>query len=195
MISKKGGLVFTVAAVLTFLISVINISSCTRPLDENPYACNGVVCKNGGGCDSGRCKCPVGYEGSDCSIVSVNKYFGYWNVHATIIGSDSTKDIGDDSAFTVYLHSSSTKTTFFIDNFYGNQLYNNMVCILDSIHNYDFGIDTTSPLNMYYDHYRFRGGWGSLYGSDSISGLVFIKHLNSTVNWQVDTVRLSFKRL
>ncbi len=191
MVSKKSGLVISAIGVLSFLFSVAYISSCTKPIAEFPYSCNGIVCNNGGHCDSAKCKCPVGYEGKFCDTKSVDKFFGFWKLTSTVIGSDSANCVGKDSVYTVELKETATPTTFFVYNFGGNPYYSELVCLLDSTYKNNFRIDTTSSINMVYDHYRIRGGWGFLYRPDSISAIVFIRRLNTTVNWQNDTMTLA----
>src|SRR5438128_7153513 len=41
--------------------------------------CKDVTCLNGGVCDNGSCNCAVGYEGSDCSTISRDKFIKTWN--------------------------------------------------------------------------------------------------------------------
>lgn len=44
-------------------------------------ACYKMRCRNGGSCANGICNCPSGYEGSQCEIISTEKYFGtYYGV-------------------------------------------------------------------------------------------------------------------
>lgn len=195
MVSKKNGLVLTVIGIITILFTVGYITSCTRPIQEFPYSCNYVVCNNGGLCDSGKCKCPVGYEGKDCSVRTVDKFLGYWKVRATNIGSDTARLVGKDTVYTVQLKNSAAQTSFFINNFNNNINYSNVLCQLDSVNKNDFSIDTTMIQNMYYDHYRIRGGYGFIAKTDSISAIVFIRSLNSTVNWQNDTFKIQMVRL
>ncbi len=196
MVSKKSGLVISVIGVLALIFSVAYMSSCTRTPQEFPYSCNYVVCYNGGHCDSAKCKCPVGYEGKDCSVKTVDHFYGYWKLRTKNIGSDSLINIGKDSTYTVQLAATATFTTFFINNFNNNPNYSHVVCNLDSTHKTDFSIDTTSIQNMYYDHYRIRGGYGFYVpGKDSISALIYIRHLNSTSNWENDTFTVSMKKI
>jgi len=193
MVSKKSGLVISVIAILSVVLSVTYISSCTKPLDSNPWSCNYVVCTNGGLCDSGKCVCPIGYEGKDCSVKTIKKFYGFWKARFTRIGSDSVQYVGKDTVFNMELKESATPTTFFIYNFFGNPNYSNILCRLDSINNNYFRIDTTAAQNMYYDHFRIRWGWGVLYGTDSIAGKVIIRSINSSVNWQNDTFNYYLK--
>ncbi|WP_276135132.1 hypothetical protein [Polluticoccus soli] len=51
------------SAMLTCLMfSAVLYSSCSKSIDK----CETVVCKNGGTCTDGLCKCPTGYEGAAC---------------------------------------------------------------------------------------------------------------------------------
>jgi hypothetical protein len=38
--------------------------------------CDNVTCFNGGSCNSGECRCPTGYEGSQCQTLSVSRFVG-----------------------------------------------------------------------------------------------------------------------
>src|SRR5690242_8233152 len=40
--------------------------------------CKNVNCQNGGTCDNGTCNCTNGYEGTDCSVLSIQKFIGLW---------------------------------------------------------------------------------------------------------------------
>ena len=39
-------------------------------------ACIDLKCKNGGSCADGFCRCPTGYEGSECQIKAATKFVG-----------------------------------------------------------------------------------------------------------------------
>ncbi len=195
MVSKKSGLVLSVIGLVVFVFSLVYVSSCTKPLADYRYSCINVVCQNGGHCDSGRCTCPVGYEGGHCETRVVDHFYGTWKVHQRTVGSDSTNVVGKDSVYNLELMPTATPTTFFIYNFAGNQYYSELVCLLDSTFNNNFTIDTTSALNMAYDHYRIRGGYGKRYATDSIWARVYVRRLNYNVNWQRDTMELELYRL
>jgi hypothetical protein len=192
MVSKKGSLIIA-AIVATLFLFTAAWTSCTKPLDNYKYSCSGVVCSNGGHCDSARCFCPVGYEGPTCATASVNKFYGTYRLNSLIIGSDSVAWVGRDTVYNVLLRYTATPTTFFMNNFAGDPFYSNIVCTLDSINNYNFAIDTISRTNMVYDHYRILGGYGHLEG-DSITARIWIRHLNDNVNWQNDTLLLGLKK-
>ena len=193
MVIKKSRLILAAIVTILFFLSAAGVSSCTKPLDNFKYSCNGVVCSNGGYCDSARCICPVGFEGPTCAIASVNKFFGSYKLHSIIVGSDSANWVNRDTVYNVFLRNTATPTTFFLDNFAGDPYYSSIVCTLDSVNNYRFTVDTISRTNMVYDHYRINGGVGALAG-DSILAYVWIRHLNATVNWQNDTLRLMMHR-
>ncbi|MCF8449723.1 MAG: calcium-binding EGF-like domain-containing protein [Taibaiella sp.] len=195
MVSKKNGLFITVIGILSFLFSATYISSCTRPLEEFPYSCAGITCYNGGKCDSAKCICPVGYEGANCSKVTIEKFYGNWNVTSTNIGSDSIKNKGKKTVYNVRLRNTATLTTFFIENFANNSSYNTVLCKMDENNTNNFSIDTLSTLTMFYHNYRILRGFGRIHDNDSITAEVCVRSLNSTVNWQRDTFLLKMKRM
>jgi len=51
-------------------IAIFVISSCEKNV------CDNVTCFNGGSCNVGTCKCPVGWEGPQCSYKSVDRFIG-----------------------------------------------------------------------------------------------------------------------
>ncbi|MBX2904885.1 MAG: hypothetical protein KF744_02545 [Taibaiella sp.] len=193
MVSKHSGWVFTVIGVLAIIFSVSNFSSCTKPLEDNPYSCNYVICSNGGRCDSGRCVCPLGYEGADCSVKTVKKFYGMWETWFINLGSDSSDQTGTVKHFDMELKPSASLSTFFIYNFDNNSSYNNVLCRLDSADHSVFVIDTSAAQNMYYDSYKIRGGWGTYY-ADSITGMLFTRRLTTTYNWRSDTFKIVMRK-
>lgn len=195
MVSKKNGLVITALGILSLFVSVIYISSCTRTPGEFPYSCSGVVCQNGGKCDSGKCVCPVGFEGTNCATGTVDKFIGNWRVTQTVLGSDSANLVNTQTTYTMRLMRTATNTTFFLYNFNDNPTYSSLLCRIDSIKKNDFSIDTNSSTNMIYDQFRMKNGFGFIVNSDSISMKVYVRRLNSTVNWQNDTMALGLKKL
>lgn len=53
------------------VFSTVIYSSCSKK-----SKCDGIQCKNGGTCNDGVCKCPLGYEGANCEIASATKFIG-----------------------------------------------------------------------------------------------------------------------
>ncbi len=39
-------------------------------------SCNDLVCRNGGSCAEGFCRCPTGYEGTECESMAADKFVG-----------------------------------------------------------------------------------------------------------------------
>lgn len=60
-----------VAAAAFFCISsIVLYSSCTVD------SCQTLLCRNGGTCADGFCRCPSGYEGTQCETLSAVKFYG-----------------------------------------------------------------------------------------------------------------------
>ncbi|MEM7382615.1 MAG: hypothetical protein AAF361_15700 [Bacteroidota bacterium] len=84
--------------------TVTYFSSC----EKDP--CEDVVCQNGGTCDEGTCACVDGYEGTDCSTLSADKFVGTYSVSGTCEGIAYN--------YTVSISKSATDPTMIIiDNF------------------------------------------------------------------------------
>ena len=202
MVIKKSVIRIALNAIFIFLY-IVYASSCTKPA-PGKFSCEGVMCLNGGYCDSARCTCPVGYEGANCSVSSVAKYIGTWDVRQIIIGSDSMNHVHDTTHFQAFLKISSTPTSFFFDNFNGDANYNQVVCSIDTpvlnipvLDNTNrFTIETISGYSMHYGNYQLQVGGGSIIFSTAdteINGQYIVRHTNSTVNWEIDTVAFMMK--
>ncbi|SRR5690554_1106173 len=50
--------------------STVLLTSC----EQDP--CVDLDCKNGGTCSDGYCQCPVGFEGSECEIITASRFVG-----------------------------------------------------------------------------------------------------------------------
>ncbi len=189
MLTKRGSILIAAIGAIFCLLSVAYVS-CTK-VGSSP-ACNGVICQNGGYCKKGLCVCPAGYDGYNCATPVVAKYFGTWDVHQTVIGSDTVSKIGKDSLYTVFLKKTATPTTFFMDNFLGNASYNDLLCTLDSLNSFNFALDTARDFNMWYEHVNIRPGTIGVMQADkqTINANVIIRYVNTTHNWQVDTLRM-----
>jgi len=57
------------------VVTVMFFNACT----SDP--CKDVTCLNGGTCVSGTCDCATGYEGTDCSTISRDKFTDTWTVN------------------------------------------------------------------------------------------------------------------
>jgi len=66
----------------------------------NKDKCKTIVCAYGGTCNDGVCKCPTGYEGTQCESISREKFLGVWSVFekgTTTNASQYTISIEKDS--------------------------------------------------------------------------------------------------
>lgn len=72
--NKLKTLAFTGFVTLA-VFSMIAYTSCSKD------KCEGVICSNGGACDSntGTCNCALGYEGNTCENKSVTKFGGIYS--------------------------------------------------------------------------------------------------------------------
>ncbi len=52
--------------------------------------CASIICNHGGTCVNGSCICTAGYEGTDCSIESRNKFLGTYEVRYSMKGRTIT---------------------------------------------------------------------------------------------------------
>jgi hypothetical protein len=193
MISKKKGvIVLSIVTILSF-ISIVWVS-CSKP-EKNPKSCAGVICANGGYCDTGVCVCPTGYEGPRCATAVVTKFIGTWDVNQKVIGSDSANIIGDSTSYIAFLKKTATPTTFFIDNFYGDASYNNIICTVNKDTSTKFTVDTLTAFHMLYDNFRvLQWSGGDIHDNNTlITTIVRIRRVNASVNWQVDTLFLSMR--
>lgn len=70
---KQLSVVFTTLLLFIATTSVVLFDSCT------PDPCKDIVCKNGGVCRDGGCKCSDGYEGPFCATKMYEKYVGIYD--------------------------------------------------------------------------------------------------------------------
>lgn len=108
MLSMKSIRNAAFTALLTIgAFSAITYTSCNK--DE----CKDVVCQNGGTCVSGTCTCPTGYEGTNCEILSRDKFVGkYVGTEICTIGTDS---------YTMELSKNSDNLKITLTNLYNQQ--------------------------------------------------------------------------
>lgn len=99
-VSIFGASLLSIVAVVTVLF----YNSCT----SDP--CKDVVCLNDGNCVDGTCACAAGYEGTDCSTLSADKFVGTWAGH-DVCG------LGNFDYTATIAKSSTTAVTILITNF------------------------------------------------------------------------------
>lgn len=54
--------------------------------------CDGLQCKNGGSCAEGFCRCPVGFEGTECETMAGTKFVGMFVGNYTCPATSPLKD-------------------------------------------------------------------------------------------------------
>ncbi len=73
------------------LVSTVLYTACEKDV------CNNVSCQNGGSCNMGVCRCPVGYENTQCQTKSITRYLGTF---AGTISCDNLTQILDTAWIT-----------------------------------------------------------------------------------------------
>jgi len=66
--------------ILLSAMSVIAAFTAVTYTSCNNDKCKSIVCAHDGVCKDGACICKSGYEGTQCEIVTADKYKGVWNV-------------------------------------------------------------------------------------------------------------------
>jgi hypothetical protein len=74
--------------------------------------CKDVNCQNGGTCDNGTCNCSNGYEGTDCSVRTIQKFIGSWAA-GDVCTSGSY-------SYSISISASNTSVTGIVINNFGN---------------------------------------------------------------------------
>ncbi len=194
---KKNKLVFAVLICLSAFMSVTYFS-CEKT--GTPAFCDGIRCNNGGSCLKGQCQCPPGYEDSSCATISATKYLGRWNVHQTVIGSDTTYASGLFMDYSIDLVPTATPTTFFVNNFLNDNEFNKLVCTINPTNTFAFVMDTTTNAAMRFKPIHFWGGNGTIslgyfpsgdkhQALDTINAKFVYQFINRMGNWQVDSLQ------
>jgi hypothetical protein len=74
------------ATVFMTIASTVTYTSCKHD------SCKALMCRNGGTCADEFCRCPIGYEGTQCEIISRNKFLGYYKGNTQVNGLPVTGD-------------------------------------------------------------------------------------------------------
>ena len=76
---KSSAIVFSVSVcIFTVMLNFISCNKNSSPKVTTIVKC--VSCANGGLCVDDTCRCPTGYEGSNCETITRDKYLGNWEV-------------------------------------------------------------------------------------------------------------------
>ena len=100
------------AKIFLVMIFIVTISACER------QSCKNVACPIGQNCNSGRCFCQDGYEGTNCDVNAFEKYVANnrsWNVSESCYGG--SPNFGSYTSF--FIHSSSVPSELQIANMLG----------------------------------------------------------------------------
>jgi hypothetical protein len=65
------------ALLFSAFVVIITHSSCERNV------CDNITCFNGGSCNVGACRCPIGWEGPQCQDESRQRYIGVYSGYST----------------------------------------------------------------------------------------------------------------
>lgn len=61
------------ASIFLGIASTVTYTSCIHD------SCKAIICRNGGTCDDEQCRCPDGWEGTQCEILSGNRFIGTYD--------------------------------------------------------------------------------------------------------------------
>jgi len=141
-------------------LAVLN-SSCGKKNSTSPNKCQNVSCKNNGICNVGLCSCPNGFEYTDCSVVSMDRYAGTWTMHDSVIGSDHPAMKGTASSYNITIAGiPGSSIDFYLSGIAGNTGFQNLPCHME---------DT---LTRKFDPMEFRST--DLYGYITPSRLIIV---------------------
>lgn len=74
------------AGVFLAVASTVTYTSCVHD------SCKALMCRNGGTCADEFCRCPVGYEGTQCEIISRAKFLGTYEGISQVNGEPVKRD-------------------------------------------------------------------------------------------------------
>lgn len=74
------------AVMFLAIATTVTYTSCVHD------SCKALMCRNGGTCADEFCRCPTGYEGTQCEIISRNKFLGTYGGITQINGMPVNRD-------------------------------------------------------------------------------------------------------
>ena len=86
----------------TILFFSLSVTILYTACEKDP--CNNVTCYNGGSCSSGTCRCPTGYENTQCQSKAVTRYLGKY-------GGFLTCNNGAQIIDSAFIYADSTNST------------------------------------------------------------------------------------
>ncbi len=106
------------AVVVMAIFTTVTYTSC------NSDKCKAIVCAYGGVCKDGACICAAGYEGTQCEIVTRDRYKGAWNV--------SEKGTYTDPAQYILSIENTTDVTKMVIKGFSNSIKSDVKMIINS---------------------------------------------------------------
>lgn len=172
-----------------FGFSSVTYTSCKR--DDSTMGCDTLKCLNWGACIDGKCTCPAGYDGYDCSIVLAEKFIDIkWLARETVVGSSDPIWINTTTQYNIRTRPGYTATSFFVDSLLGDKYKSNILCEIKSPTTFE--IQQFQPIN---DPGAFKvlGGTGSIdtNGIDEMTG-TYYRYISDSSGQRTDTVEFTF---
>ncbi|MBS1773473.1 MAG: calcium-binding EGF-like domain-containing protein [Bacteroidetes bacterium] len=99
--------------ILLSAMSVIAAFSAVTYTSCNNDKCKAIVCAHDGVCKDGDCICKPGYEGTQCEVITRDKYKGVWNVFEKGTYTDATQ-------YVISIDYTNDMTRMTINGFYNN---------------------------------------------------------------------------
>jgi len=105
---KKVRTILLTGVLTMGVFSTVIYSSCSKK-DK----CDDIECKNGGSCNDGVCKCPLGYEGVNCETASKSKFLGSFNAKDNCPVANPARAYTD---YSITITSGATATEVYVIN-------------------------------------------------------------------------------
>lgn len=105
---KKAKTILLSGILTMGVFSMVAYTSCSKS-DK----CDSIVCKNGGTCSDGVCKCPLGFEGANCETDSKSKFIGSFSATDNCPVPDSSRT---SLNYSMTITSGSTATQVYVIN-------------------------------------------------------------------------------
>lgn len=76
-------------------IAFLGVSTTVLYTSCEQDSCLDLKCRNGGACAEGFCRCPTGYEGTECEIKSADKFIGLFIGNKTCVNTPPFADTAE----------------------------------------------------------------------------------------------------
>jgi hypothetical protein len=193
----KKTFIYSITAILVtlFAFSSVTYTSCSRKTEgDATYGCDTVTCQNMGVCSYGKCTCPAGYDGYDCSIVLAEKFVDTtWIVNEKVVKSSNILWIDTTAQYNIRTRAGYTPTSFFVDSIWGDRYKSNIICEIKSPTTFEIG--TFQPINNP-GGFKILGGFGKIdtVGVDKMTG-TYYRYVADSAGIRTDTVHFTFTNM